>query len=192
MFYSVLDAYGHLSSRHPENPELFIMPRNMAPATITGMDDLVTYRVADASAVNENAPKGYIEHFIHSEIYKAYPSIGSVLHSHCSDVLLFANSSKTTKGFFHLEKVVLTHGRRPSSTMFVYGRLPRYASTSSQLMSTNTADIQVNPHPSSKSTNTTPKKTSETSSSEHQQWANTSQNNSPTRIPDSQAPPTTQ
>lgn len=82
------------------------MPRNMAPATITGMNDLVTYRVADASAVNENAPKGYIERFIHSEIYKAHPSIGSVLHSHCSDVVPFANSSKTVEGLFPSSKLI--------------------------------------------------------------------------------------
>lgn len=92
---SILDAYGHLSARHPTNPELFIMPRNMAPATITKAADLVIYRTADASPVDSKAPRGYIERFIHSEIYRAYPHVNSALHSHTAAVLPYANSGKS-------------------------------------------------------------------------------------------------
>jgi ribulose-5-phosphate 4-epimerase/fuculose-1-phosphate aldolase len=68
------------------------MPRNMAPATISSAKDLVEYNVSDASAVNPDAPLGYIERFIHSEIYKKYPVINSVIHSHASAVIPYSIS----------------------------------------------------------------------------------------------------
>lgn len=70
------------------------MPRNIAPATITSHRDLVQYWVSDASPVNEAAPKGYVERFIHSEIYRERSDVNSVIHSHSHEVLPFANSSK--------------------------------------------------------------------------------------------------
>lgn len=63
------------------------MPRNMAPANVAVPSDLVEYNVADASPVDVNSPPGYIERFIHSEIYKRFPGINSVIHSHASAVL---------------------------------------------------------------------------------------------------------
>ena len=63
------------------------MPRNLAPALITSRRDLVEYYVADAAPVDTTAPVGYIERFIHSEIYKKYPDVQSVVHSHSAAVL---------------------------------------------------------------------------------------------------------
>lgn len=84
---SILDAYGHLSVRHPSRSDIFIMPRNMAPALIRSHEDLVQYHVSDGSPVEANPPRGYVERYIHSEIYKKYPSINSVVHSHSKAII---------------------------------------------------------------------------------------------------------
>lgn len=86
----VVDAYGHISVRHPTNPDWFIMSGSMAPALVSSPADLVTYRVEDALPVEPNVPKGYQERFIHSEILKRYPDVNSVVHSHSTEVLPFA------------------------------------------------------------------------------------------------------
>ncbi|KAL4903420.1 hypothetical protein BDW74DRAFT_40159 [Aspergillus multicolor] len=87
--HGILDAYGHLSVRHPDNKDTFLMPRNMAPALISSPSDIVEYYVDDACPVDSASPTGYVERFIHSEIYKRYPDIQSVVHSHSAAILPF-------------------------------------------------------------------------------------------------------
>jgi ribulose-5-phosphate 4-epimerase/fuculose-1-phosphate aldolase len=72
------------------------MPRNVAPANIASRDDLVHYHVSDATAVDSAAPPGYVERYIHSEIYKKYPSVNSVIHSHSHDVVPYTISGMIT------------------------------------------------------------------------------------------------
>ena len=66
------------------------MPRNMAPANVAAPGDLVEYKVADASAVDVDAPPGYVERYIHSEIYKRFPGVNSVIHSHASAIIPYS------------------------------------------------------------------------------------------------------
>ncbi|KAF4159218.1 hypothetical protein CNMCM6936_001871 [Aspergillus lentulus] len=87
--HGILDAYGHLSVRHPEKTNTFLMPRNMAPALLSSRADIVEYRVDDASPVDPTSPPGYVERFIHSEIYRRHPEIHSVIHSHSPAILPF-------------------------------------------------------------------------------------------------------
>lgn len=88
----VLDAYGHISVRHPTENDRFLMARNMPPATVSSAQDIVEYYVRDASPVNPDSPNGYVERFIHSEIYKKYPHIKSVVHSHSHAVIPYSIS----------------------------------------------------------------------------------------------------
>jgi ribulose-5-phosphate 4-epimerase/fuculose-1-phosphate aldolase len=101
-YHEVCDAYGHISARHPDNSSLFLMSADQAPALVSSADDLVTYLVEDASAVDPNAPRGYIERYIHSEMYKRYPDVNSVIHAHATDVLPYAISGVPMKPVFHM------------------------------------------------------------------------------------------
>ncbi|PCH04729.1 Hypothetical protein PENO1_026270 [Penicillium occitanis (nom. inval.)] len=86
-YHGILDAYGHLSVRHPDDCNIFVMPRNIAPGTLSLESDLVKYHVSDASPVSTPSPAGYAERFIHSEIYKRFPEVQSVAHSHAPAVI---------------------------------------------------------------------------------------------------------
>ena len=55
------------------------MSRSLAPALVSKREDLEEYRVSDASPINKDAPKGYAERYIHSEIYKKYKGIHCVV-----------------------------------------------------------------------------------------------------------------
>ena len=101
-YNNVCDAYGHISSRHPDNSSLFLMSADQAPALVSSSNDLITYLVEDASAVDPNAPRGYIERYIHSEMYKRYPEVNSVVHAHAADVLPYAISGVPMKPVFHM------------------------------------------------------------------------------------------
>lgn len=86
-YHNVVDAYGHLSCRHPFKPDVFIMSREAAPGTITSPADLIEYFVTSAEPVDANSAKGFAERHIHSEIYKLYPATQAVLHSHADSVI---------------------------------------------------------------------------------------------------------
>lgn len=93
-YHRVLDAYGHLSVRHPHHSDRFIMSRYIAPATIASERDLVEYYVENAEPVDTNSPKGYSERCIHSEILKRFPEVNSVIHSHSEAVVPYSISGK--------------------------------------------------------------------------------------------------
>lgn len=100
--HGVVDAYGHISVRSPDNPATFWMPCNISLALVSTPEDLVEYNVEDASEVEKNAKPGYLERHIHSEIYKRFPAVNSVVHSHCSDVLPYCISGVPLKATIHM------------------------------------------------------------------------------------------
>ncbi|KAF4625411.1 hypothetical protein G7Y89_g12756 [Cudoniella acicularis] len=92
-YHRVLDAYGHLSVRHATQPDLFVMARQVAPALVAAPEDLVQYRVSDASPVDPLMTDGYVERYIHSEIFKKYPEVNAVIHSHAESVIPYGISA---------------------------------------------------------------------------------------------------
>lgn len=88
----ILDAYGHISVRNPNNASTFFLARDLAPALVSSPADIVEYRTMDAQPVATNAPSGYVERYIHSETLKRWPGVNSVIHSHVEDVIPFGVS----------------------------------------------------------------------------------------------------
>ncbi|KAE9394581.1 hypothetical protein BT96DRAFT_827477 [Gymnopus androsaceus JB14] len=97
-FLDIVDAFGHVSVRNPDNASQFIMSFAIAPA-LTTSQTLVTYEIDNATAiqltfntsVTGNAvPSGFIERYIHSQIYKAFPNVTGVVHAHTLNVISFA------------------------------------------------------------------------------------------------------
>ena len=84
---AVVDGFGHVSVRHPENPAHFLIARSMAPALVTA-DDIVELDL-DGNATQPNTPGSYLERFIHSEIYRARPDVVAVVHSHSPGIIPF-------------------------------------------------------------------------------------------------------
>jgi len=84
----VVDGFGHVSVRHPERPERFLLSRSMAPALVTEQD--VLEFDLDGNGVVPNSPVGYLERFIHGEIYRKRQDVMSVVHSHSPSVVPFS------------------------------------------------------------------------------------------------------
>lgn len=83
----VVDGFGHVSVRHPETPDHFLIARSMAPALVTAAD--IVELNLDGDAVRPNTPSSYLERFIHSEIYRARPDVVAVVHSHSPGIIPF-------------------------------------------------------------------------------------------------------
>lgn len=98
----VLDAYGHISVRSPDNPAAFYMPCNKPPALLNTAEDLIEYHVESAEPVEKDAKDGYIERYIHSEVYKRFPGVNSVVHSHCAEVLTYCVADVPLRNCIHM------------------------------------------------------------------------------------------
>lgn len=101
-YHGVLDAYGHVSFRHPLRPDEFVMSRSIAPGTVSSPEDLVTYSVHDASPVEDTQAAGFIERMIHSETYKRHPHVQCVVHSHCEDVVAYSIAGVPFRACYHM------------------------------------------------------------------------------------------
>lgn len=95
----VVDGFGHVSLRHPTAPDRYLMSRALAPALVTP-DDIVEYDLESVACAHD-APKGFLERFIHGEIYKARPDIQSVVHSHSPSVIPFGLTDRPMLATFH-------------------------------------------------------------------------------------------
>ena len=95
----VVDGFGHVSMRHPQAPDRYLMSRALAPALVVP-GDIVEYDL-DRVPCDPEAPKGFLERFIHGEIYRARPDIGAVVHSHSPSVIPFGLTDKPVRAMFH-------------------------------------------------------------------------------------------
>ena len=107
----VLDAYGHVSIRHPTNPNRYLMARSRAPALITAAD-ILEFDL-DSNPVTPTQARLFTERFIHGSIYRARPDVKAVVHSHSPTVIPFGISDVSLKPVFHLGA-------------FLYGGVPVY------------------------------------------------------------------
>jgi ribulose-5-phosphate 4-epimerase/fuculose-1-phosphate aldolase len=89
----VVDAYGHVSIRNPDNPKSFFISRSLAPELIK-KDDIVELGLDGEPLKNEKRSL-YLERFIHAAIYEARPDINSVVHAHAEDTLPFGIAAAT-------------------------------------------------------------------------------------------------
>ena len=97
--FGVLDGFGHVSARHPTNPNHFLMSRSLAPALVTA-DDIMEFDL-DGNAVDARGRSVFLERFIHGEIYKARPDVMSVVHTHSPGVIPFSVSQVPLRAMFH-------------------------------------------------------------------------------------------
>lgn len=84
----VVDGFGHVSARHPEQADRFLLSRSMAPALV-GENDVLEYDL-DGKPIEPGAAAGYLERFIHGEIYRKRKDVMAVVHSHSPSVVPFS------------------------------------------------------------------------------------------------------
>jgi HCOMODA/2-hydroxy-3-carboxy-muconic semialdehyde decarboxylase len=96
----VLDAFGHVSARHPSDPGKYLLSRSRSPQLIEP-DDLIEFTL-DSKPVVEPKLQMYAERVIHGEIYKARPDVMAVCHHHGSAIMPFCITGEPYVPVFHL------------------------------------------------------------------------------------------
>jgi HCOMODA/2-hydroxy-3-carboxy-muconic semialdehyde decarboxylase len=94
----VVDAYGHISVRHPDNPKGFFMSRSRAPELVE-RPDLIEFDQAGEPVKDSRQP--YLERFIHAAILEARPDVTAVVHAHAEDTLPFGLIAEPLRPVIH-------------------------------------------------------------------------------------------
>jgi ribulose-5-phosphate 4-epimerase/fuculose-1-phosphate aldolase len=96
----VVDGFGHISSRHPEDPNKYLLSCSRAPELVSA-DDIMVFDL-DSNPLGGDARNPYLERFIHGEIYRIRPDVQAIVHSHSPSVIPFAASSARLRPIYHM------------------------------------------------------------------------------------------
>jgi ribulose-5-phosphate 4-epimerase/fuculose-1-phosphate aldolase len=96
----VVDSFGHVSIRHPERPDRYMLSRARAPECIE-VDDLMEF-TCDGAPIDQAGRKPYAERFIHGAVYEARPEARAVVHHHSPSVIPFSVTGARLSPVMHM------------------------------------------------------------------------------------------
>lgn len=102
----VLDAFGHVSARHPGDAGRYFLSRSRSPELVEPAD-VLEYDL-DSNPVRPTSERLYAERVIHGEIYKARPDVMAVVHHHAPAVMPFCISGAALLPVMHLGAIIGT------------------------------------------------------------------------------------
>jgi ribulose-5-phosphate 4-epimerase/fuculose-1-phosphate aldolase len=100
----LLDAFGHVSIRHPAIPERFLISRHRAPDLVTPAD--IVELGLDGEPAVPTTFRLYGERIIHAAIYAARPDVMAICHHHAPSVLPYAIARAELVPVYHLGAVM--------------------------------------------------------------------------------------
>ena len=100
----VVDAFGHVSLRHPDNPHRYVMSRSRAPELVE-FDDLMVFEL-DGEPIEDQGRTPYGERFIHGAVMEARSEINAVVHNHAHEVLPFSITGNPLRPVIHTASVI--------------------------------------------------------------------------------------
>jgi ribulose-5-phosphate 4-epimerase/fuculose-1-phosphate aldolase len=100
----LVDSFGHVSMRHPENPQRYLMARSRAPSLVTS-DDILEFDL-DSNPFDARGLRPYAERFIHGSLYRARPDVMAVCHNHAHGLLPMAVTKTAMRPAIHSAAVI--------------------------------------------------------------------------------------
>lgn len=100
----LVDSFGHVTVRHPENPQRFFMACSRAPGLVT-KDDILEFDL-DSEPVDLRGFRPYKERYIHGCIYKARPDVRAICHNHAHELLPLAVTRTPMRPALHSAAVI--------------------------------------------------------------------------------------
>lgn len=96
----VLDGYGHVSVRHDQHADRFLLSSLLTPMEVRAEHVMVL----DLDADRTGGAGGTLtsERFIHSEIYRARPDVTAIVHSHSPWVIPFGVTGTRLRPIWHV------------------------------------------------------------------------------------------
>ena len=83
-----MDALGHVSVRHPELPDRYLLSCSRSPELVAE-DDILEFDL-DSNPIDQHGRAIFAERWIHGSVYKVRPEVNAVCHNHASQLIPFA------------------------------------------------------------------------------------------------------
>src|SRR6202050_2501815 len=96
----IVDSFGHVSARHPDNPQHYLLSRARAPERIE-RDDIVEYML-DGTPVDERGRAPYLARYIHAAIYEQGREVHAMVHIASQSGIPFGVTGKKLKPLLHM------------------------------------------------------------------------------------------
>lgn len=96
----VVDAFGHVSIRHPRHHDRYLLSRARAPECIEA-PDLMEFMLT-GEPVDAAGRKPYAERHIHGALYERFPKVRAVVHHHSPAVIPFGITGTTIRPVMHM------------------------------------------------------------------------------------------
>jgi ribulose-5-phosphate 4-epimerase/fuculose-1-phosphate aldolase len=96
----VLDAFGHVSIRHPEQRGRYLISRSLGPALVTEAD--LQCFTLEGEQVGGDERTAYAERAIHGAIYEARPEVLAICHNHSPSIIPFGVTDVPLRPVFHM------------------------------------------------------------------------------------------
>jgi len=96
----VLDAWGHVSARHPSRPDRYLISRSRSPELVKA-DDILEFSL-EGEALARKGETPNTERHIHGAIYEARAELHAVVHSHAHEVLPFGITKTPLRPVIHV------------------------------------------------------------------------------------------
>jgi ribulose-5-phosphate 4-epimerase/fuculose-1-phosphate aldolase len=100
----LVDSFGHVTVRNPENPQRFFMSRSRAPSLVT-KEDILEFNL-DSTPVDLRGFSPYKERFIHGCIYSARTDVMAICHNHAHELLPLAVTKTVMRPALHSAAVI--------------------------------------------------------------------------------------
>jgi ribulose-5-phosphate 4-epimerase/fuculose-1-phosphate aldolase len=96
----IVDSFGHISVRHPERSDRFLLSRARAPQRIEP-GDIMEFTL-EGDPINARGRKPYLERFIHGAILEARPEVHAVAHNHSPSTIPFGITGRKLQPLLHM------------------------------------------------------------------------------------------
>ncbi|WP_067929387.1 class II aldolase/adducin family protein [Alicyclobacillus shizuokensis] len=96
----VLDAFGHVSVRNPDNPDHFFLSRSLSPQWVQEQD--IMEFDFDGDEVSATGFSPYKERILHAKIYAARPDVQAVCHHHAASLIPFSTTGVEVRPICHI------------------------------------------------------------------------------------------
>ncbi len=95
----VVDAFGHISARHPDRSDRFLLSEAVSPSAVK--PENILELTLDGEVVSGEMRKSYLERFIHAGIYASRPDVGAVVHNHSQDIIPYGVTGTEIRPLIH-------------------------------------------------------------------------------------------
>src|ERR1700693_5753776 len=96
----IVDSFGHVSVRHPQRANRYLLSRARAPERIEA-GDIMEFTL-EGDPVDARGRKPYLERFIHGALYEARPDVMAVVHNHSPSTIPFGITGKKMRPLLHM------------------------------------------------------------------------------------------